>query len=163
MTGERVVEDEHQYLNKHVKMGFGSSSTKDKSSLLYHDLKKKLSYDSGPAGNSGNISAGLSRKDNLLGGLGTQNSGKSSIRGASVSGNNNGSTQIGAKSLYLANQKSTMSMGLPGSTTYNDRLSIARLKRRANEESSVSAPHEKEPVHYRQHSNDVSGATTGSI
>lgn len=37
-----------QYLSKHMKSGFGSSSTKDKSSLLYHDLKKKLSYDSGP-------------------------------------------------------------------------------------------------------------------
>ena len=90
--GERAAEDEHQYLNKHVKMGFGSSQTKDKSSLLYHDLKKKLSYDSGPMGNSGNISAGLSRKDNLLGGLATQNSAKSSIRPTSVSGNNNGSS-----------------------------------------------------------------------
>ena len=55
-----------QYLSKHMKIGFGSSSTKDKSSLLYHDLKKKLSYDSGPQG-AVDISAGLKRKDNLLG------------------------------------------------------------------------------------------------
>jgi len=55
-----------QYLSKHMKGGFGSSSTKDKSSLLYHDLKKKLSYDSGP---QGDISAGLRRKDNNLLGL----------------------------------------------------------------------------------------------
>ena len=122
-------------------MGFGSSSTKDKSSLLYHDLKKKLNYDSGPAANSG---SGLSRKDNLLG-LATQNSAKSSIRPTSVSNNNTGA-QIGAKSLYLANQKSTVSMGLPGSAAYNDRLSIARLKRRGNEEGSISAMHEKEAL-----------------
>ena len=55
-----------QYLSKHMKSGFGSSSTKDKNSLLYHDLKKKLSYDSGPH-ISGDMSAGLRRKDNLLG------------------------------------------------------------------------------------------------
>ena len=59
-----------QYLSKHMKTGFGSSSTKDKSSLLYHDLKKKLSYESGPHqdnSTTADISAGLKRKDNLLG------------------------------------------------------------------------------------------------
>ena len=39
---------EIQYLSKNVKLGFGSSSTKDKNSLLYNDLKKKLSYDTHP-------------------------------------------------------------------------------------------------------------------
>ena len=63
---------ELQYLSKHMKTGFGSSSTKDKSSLLYHDLKKKLTYESGPQGSS-TISG---RKDNLLGVTG-QNSAKS--------------------------------------------------------------------------------------
>ena len=42
------TEGDLQYLSKHMKLGFGSSSTKDKSSLLYHDLKKKLTYESGP-------------------------------------------------------------------------------------------------------------------
>ena len=54
-----------QFLSKQMKLGFGSSSTKDKSTLLYHDLKKKLSYDSGPMGND--LGVGLRNKDNLLG------------------------------------------------------------------------------------------------
>ena len=65
---------ELQYLSKQTKIGFGSSSTKDKNSLLYNDLKKKLSYDSAPgAANpiaSGaintNVSAGINRRENLL-------------------------------------------------------------------------------------------------
>ncbi len=56
-------------------MGFGSISTKDKNSLLYNDLKKKLSYDSAPGGmnpiSSGtgaiNSATGLNRRENLLG------------------------------------------------------------------------------------------------
>ena len=79
-----------QYLSKHMKSGFGSSSTKDKSSLLYHDLKKKLSYDSGPQGTAADISAGLKRKDNLLG-LTSQASGKATMRPTSV----NHSTAVG--------------------------------------------------------------------
>ena len=65
-----------QYLSKQTKVGFGSSSTKDKNSLLYNDLKKKLSYDSAPGGMNpissvgvaaANASAGLNRRENLLG------------------------------------------------------------------------------------------------
>ena len=100
-----------QYLSKHMKSGFGSSSTKDKSSLLYHDLKKKLSYDSGPQGAAGaDISAGLRRKDNLLGLTSQQASAKAGMRTTSLNhattgagANTSSQAQIGAKSLYLVN------------------------------------------------------------
>jgi len=50
---------------KHTKMGagFGSSSTKDKNSLLYNDLKRKLQYDtSGPQCLAGGESISAGRK-----------------------------------------------------------------------------------------------------
>ena len=95
-----------QYLSKHMKSGFGSSSTKDKSSLLYHDLKKKLSYDSGPNGATADISAGLRRKDNLLSGITGHSTSNKGTRPTSVNNGGAGATsssQIGAKSLYLVN------------------------------------------------------------
>ena len=114
-----------QYLSKHVKMGFGSSSTKEKSSLLYNDLKRKLQYDSG-ALQATDMSAGIQKKDNLIG-ASTVSQLSAKVASRPGSNKNYGSGQlIAAKSLYLANQKS--------SATLNQRPGISRIKRRGNEE-----------------------------
>ena len=93
---------EIQYLTKQTKLGFGSSSTKDKNSLLYNDLKKKLNYDTAGAihtgSNEGLVPVGTStsgswRKDNIMS-LTGQGSTKM-MRPTSVSNNT-------AAGLYLA-------------------------------------------------------------
>ena len=100
--------------------GFKSSlipSGKEKSSLLYNDLKKKLSYDVGQnqGSGSGQGSNLVVRKAGSVGGLGTTFHSAKSMRPASAS--------LASKNLYLANQKS----GMAG-TSLQDRIQIARLK-----------------------------------
>lgn len=78
-----------------MKMGFGSSSTKDKNSLLYNDLKKKLTYDGGSQGLTGDILTGMRRKDNLLS-VGAQNSAKT-LRPTSMNSNSNTGLYLGGQ------------------------------------------------------------------
>ncbi len=93
MNGASSDGADQQFLSKHMKMGFGSSSTKDKNSLLYNDLKKKLTYDSGSQGLNGDILTGMRRKDNLLS-VGAQNSAKT-LRPTSVNSTSNTGLNLG--------------------------------------------------------------------
>ena len=118
-TSKDSSEGEIKYLSKHAKLGFGSSSTKDKNSLLYNDLKKKLTYDTNPTTGAAEGVATLNwRKDNLLSHTG-QSSTKMMGRPAA-----NHTSSVG---LLLGNQKSTLS----------DKFGIARIKRQSHDAAEI--------------------------
>lgn len=108
-------------MNKNIKLSFGSSTAKDKSSLLYHDLKKKLSYETHPTGAAASteaVGSGNWRKENLLS-LTGQSSAKLMTR--PMASTNNNQSNAG---LYLGNQKST---------TLSEKYGIQRIKRRSHD------------------------------
>ena len=114
------VSHSNQYLSKGIRNTIGQSS-KDKNSLLYHDLKKKLSYENAQtviAGSGSGQGSNLAvRKAESMSGLGTTFHSAKSMRPASAS--------LQQKNLYLANQKSSGTTG----TSLQDRIQIARLKK----------------------------------
>jgi hypothetical protein len=92
-AGNHPILDSNQ--QKTFKGVLGSSSTKDKNSLLYFDLKKKLQYENGQTGELSSGSNLMVRKAESMGGLGTTFNSEKIIRPASA--------QMASKNLYLAN------------------------------------------------------------
>lgn len=134
------TDPEVQHLSKQTKLGFGSLSTKDKNSLLYYDLKKKLSYESGPQTASNELvgTGTRVRKEGTFGFVG-QNSAKNE-RTHSVSQPTHH---------YMANQKA-----FSGVKVLSDQASFVKHQKRCAFE---------EPYHHEQQvqsMNDMSGTTS---
>ena len=115
------VSQSNQYLQKGLNSSHAQGKSRDKSSLLINDLKKRLTYESQ---NQPTTVVGAKQGSNLvvrkaesLSGINNTFNSAKSMRPASES--------LQSKNLYLASQKSSGTLG----TSLQDRIQIARLKK----------------------------------